>query len=55
MLKSYDGPYFLWYGSSIFIKLKKDYIPGLGDAVDFVIIGGRRYARDVQALRIRKL
>jgi heptaprenylglyceryl phosphate synthase len=28
------------------IKLKKDYIAGLGDTVDFVIVGGSRDARD---------
>jgi ATP dependent DNA ligase domain len=37
------------------IKLKKDYIAGLGDTVDFVIVGGRRDARDEAELRMGKL
>ncbi|KAH6995458.1 hypothetical protein BKA56DRAFT_650373 [Ilyonectria sp. MPI-CAGE-AT-0026] len=38
-----------------FIKLKKDYIPGLGDTADFAIIGGRRNARDEYKLGIGSL
>ena len=38
MLKGYDDPYFLFKGSRPFIKLKKDYISGLSDTVDYAII-----------------
>lgn len=45
VLKPYDEPYFRTKNhakakySSVWIKLKKDYIPGLGDTADFAIIG----------------
>ncbi len=55
MLKDYNDPYFLFNRIKSFIKLKKDYIAGLGDTADFAIISGRRNARDEQELRIRKL
>uniref|UniRef100_A0A8H7NHL9 ATP-dependent DNA ligase family profile domain-containing protein n=1 Tax=Bionectria ochroleuca TaxID=29856 RepID=A0A8H7NHL9_BIOOC len=55
VLKGCDDPYFSFDTSKSFIKLKKDYIPGLGDTVDFVIIGGSRNANDEQELRIGKL
>lgn len=45
ILKPYDEPYFRTKHhakakySSVWIKLKKDYIPGLGDTADFAIFG----------------
>lgn len=42
VLKPCDGPYLDFVGGRRFewIKLKKDYIPGLGDTADFAIVGG---------------
>ncbi|KAM4056415.1 ATP dependent DNA ligase [Hirsutella rhossiliensis] len=37
------------------IKLKKDYIPGLGDSADFTIVGGNHSAEDEQEIGIGKL
>ncbi|KAH7115532.1 hypothetical protein EDB81DRAFT_819664, partial [Dactylonectria macrodidyma] len=55
VLKGCDDPYFSFNGNRPFIKLKKDYIPGLGDTADFVIIGGRRDAADEHELGIGSL
>ncbi|KAH6871139.1 hypothetical protein B0T10DRAFT_533639 [Thelonectria olida] len=55
VLKGCDDPYFSFNGSRPFIKLKKDYIPGLGDTADFAIVGGRRDARDGNELGIGSL
>jgi DNA ligase-4 len=55
VLKGCDDPYFSFKGTKSFIKLKKDYIPGLGDTADFAIIGAHRDARDEQELMIGKL
>jgi DNA ligase-4 len=55
VLKGCDNPYFSFIGSRPFIKLKKDYIPGLGDTADFAIVGGRRNARDETELGIGSL
>ncbi|KAH7110442.1 hypothetical protein EDB81DRAFT_926955 [Dactylonectria macrodidyma] len=55
VLKGCDDPYFSFNGSRPFIKLKKDYIPGLGDTADFVIIEGRRDAGDEHELGIGSL
>lgn len=35
-----------------YVKLKKDYIPGLGDSVDLLIIGGRSDPVVVQSLKL---
>jgi DNA ligase 4 len=55
VLKGCSNPYFLFNKSKLSIKLKKDYIPGLGDTADFAIIGGRRDTRDKQEFDIGKL
>ncbi|KAH6881050.1 hypothetical protein B0T10DRAFT_580829 [Thelonectria olida] len=55
VLKGCDDPYFSFNGSRPFIKLKKDYIPGLGDTADFAIIGGRRDAGDENELGIENI
>ncbi|KFA81692.1 hypothetical protein S40288_08085 [Stachybotrys chartarum IBT 40288] len=55
VLKGCDDPYFSFNQNESFIKLKKDYIPGLGDTADFVIIGGSRDAREECELGLRKL
>ena len=55
MLKGCDDPHISFNRAKPFIKLKKDYIPGLGDTADFAIVGGRRDARDEEALGIGKL
>ncbi|ERF70354.1 hypothetical protein EPUS_07619 [Endocarpon pusillum Z07020] len=55
VLKGCDDPYFSLTGSPRCIKLKKDYITGLGDMADLAVVGGRRIARDEQALNIGKL
>lgn len=52
VLKGFEEPYFPMFedNSSIhfgrWIKLKKEYIPGLGDSVDLVLIGARYDASD---------
>lgn len=56
ILKACDEPYFPIYSSGVdnsycrWIKLKKDYIPGLGDTVDLALIGGHYDAQDAAAL-----
>ncbi|KAH7124529.1 hypothetical protein EDB81DRAFT_911349 [Dactylonectria macrodidyma] len=55
VLKGCDNTYFSFNRSRPFIKLKKDYIPGLGDTADFVIIRGRRDAGDEHELSISSL
>ena len=37
------------------VKLKKDYIPGLGDSADLVMVGGRRDTSAVYALGLGNL
>jgi hypothetical protein len=39
VLKGCDDPYFSLNSTKAFIKLKKDYIAGLGDTADFAIVG----------------
>ena len=41
VLKGFDDPYSVLPSSRRGIKLKKDYIKGLGDTEDFVVLGGR--------------
>jgi DNA ligase-4 len=55
VLKGCDSPYFSFHDDRSFIKLKKDYIPGLGDTADMAILGGRRDARDENELGVGKL
>jgi hypothetical protein len=40
VLKGCDDPYFSLNSAKAFIKLKKDYIAGLGDTADFAIVVG---------------
>jgi DNA ligase-4 len=55
VLKGCDDPHILFHTSNRSIKLKKDYIAGLGDTVNLAIIGGYRDTKDEQALGIGKL
>ncbi|RAH78077.1 hypothetical protein BO86DRAFT_412681 [Aspergillus japonicus CBS 114.51] len=62
VLKGCEDPYFTIFSNhenntfGRWIKLKKDYIPGLGDTVDLAIIGARYNPRDATALhQVRKL
>ena len=55
VLKGCGDPYISLNAGARCIKLKKDYISGLGDTLDFVIVGGRRDARVEQDLRLGKL
>jgi DNA ligase 4 len=52
VLKGCDDPYFSLNSAKAFIKLKKDYIVGLGDTADFAIVGGHREAKDEQELSL---
>ncbi|KAH8701993.1 hypothetical protein BGW36DRAFT_356138 [Talaromyces proteolyticus] len=62
VLKGCDEPYFAIlspgrdHGFCRWIKLKKDYIPGLGDTADLSLIGARYESKDAQYLsNIRNL
>ena len=54
VLKGCDDPFFSLDGTR-FIKLKKDYIMGLGDIADLAIIGGRCDTMNEQELNISRL
>lgn len=55
VLKGCDDPYFTFDNSKLFIKLKKDYIPGLGDSADFIIVGGHYNTDDEHDIGMGKL
>jgi len=55
VLKDCDTPCFSFNGTKSFIKLKKNYIPGLRDTADLVVVNRRRNLRDEGELGIRKL
>ena len=55
VLKGCEDPVFSLHGGNQHTKVKKDYVPGLGDTADFAIIGGRRKAKDEQELGVGKL
>ncbi|KAF7715723.1 Uncharacterized protein PECH_006125 [Penicillium ucsense] len=56
VLKASDEPYFSIHAAGMndqfgrWIKLKKDYIPGLGDTVDLALVGASYNAQDAAAL-----
>ena len=50
VLKGLRDPYVNRQGTQRHIKLKKDYIPGLGDSADLAVVGGRYEANGVLAL-----
>lgn len=57
VLKACEEPYFPMYSAGVdnpfgrWIKLKKDYIPGLGDTVDLALIGASYDAQEAAAIR----
>lgn len=62
ILKACDEPYFPFYTAGVeasfgrWIKLKKDYIPGLGDTVDLALIGAVYNAQEATVLSpVKKL
>jgi DNA ligase 4 len=55
VLKGCDDPYIPMDGRDRCIKLKKDYITGLGDTLDFAIVAGRRDPKAEQDLHLGKL
>jgi DNA ligase-4 len=55
VLKGCDDPYIPTDGRGRRIKLKKDYITGLGDTLDFAIVAGRRDPKAEQDLHLGKL
>jgi DNA ligase 4 len=55
VLKVRQDPYVSFHKDVRQIKLKKDYIPGLGDSADLIVVGGHRDAKDVQMLHMGNL
>ncbi|KAI1998334.1 hypothetical protein LOZ53_000120 [Ophidiomyces ophidiicola] len=63
VLKGNEEPYFPIFEDSVaksnfgrWIKLKKEYIPGLGDSADFALVGARYDANDANKMQtIKKL
>jgi DNA ligase 4 len=55
VLKGCDDPYIPMDGRGRCIKLKKDYITGLGDTLDFAIVAGRWDPKAEQDLHLGKL
>ena len=53
MLKSSKDPYFSWSRTIRSTKMKKMYIPGLGDTLDMAIIGAHCDAKMVRKLALR--
>jgi len=53
VLKASHDPYIDPYGEMVqYVKLKKDYILGLGDSVDLLVVGGRSDPVVVQTLKL---
>ncbi|KAM4056452.1 ATP dependent DNA ligase [Hirsutella rhossiliensis] len=55
VLKGCGDPYLSFNNCRTFIKLKKDYIPGLGDTADFVLLGGRLDVGEAYRLKLGKV
>jgi len=55
VLKGYDKSYFSFNRIKLFTKLKKDYISGLGDTIDLIIINRRRDVKNKEEFSIGKL
>ena len=55
VLKGCEDSYASLDGSVYQVKLKKDYIAGMGDSADFAVVGGRRDARAEFRLGMGKL
>lgn len=55
VLKGLEDPYYSWKQGVRGIKLKKDYIAGLGDSADLCIVGGHRDPKIETELDIGKL
>jgi hypothetical protein len=55
VLKQSSEPYLCLRDKTWQVKLKKDYIPGLADSVDLVVVGGRRDPKVVQTLGLGNL
>lgn len=55
VLKGLEDPYYSWKQEARGIKLKKDYIAGLGDSADLCIIGGHRDPKTEMDLGLGRL